>query len=95
MQLDLNVLLADGYKSPSQRARRMTEGWFAGQMYCPACPSPRLEQTRGSNPVVDFLCPDCGATEGGNTRRMCKKVWDRNCPDMKPAFNDKRGRCKQ
>jgi type II restriction enzyme len=61
MQLDLNIHLADGYKSPSQRARRMTEGWFAGQMYCPACPSPRLEQTRGSNPVVDFLCPGCGA----------------------------------
>jgi type II restriction enzyme len=61
MQLDLNIHLADGYKSPSQRARRMTEGWFAGQMYCPACPSPHLEQTRGSEPVVDFLCPDCGA----------------------------------
>ena len=61
MQLDLNLHLADGYKSPSQRARRMTEGWFAGQMYCPACPSPPLEQTRGSEPVVDFLCPDCGA----------------------------------
>jgi hypothetical protein len=43
MQLDLNLHLADGYKSPSQRARRMTEGWFADQMYCPACPSPRLE----------------------------------------------------
>ena len=61
MQLDLNVQLADGYKSPSQRARRVTEGWFARQMYCPACPSPRLEPMRGSNPVVDFLCPDCGA----------------------------------
>jgi len=61
MQLDLNIHLADGYKSPSQRARRVTEGWFASQMYCPACPSPRLEQTRGSEPVVDFLCPDCGA----------------------------------
>ena len=42
MQLDLNVLLADGYRSPSQRARRMTEGWFAGQMYCPAGASKAL-----------------------------------------------------
>lgn len=21
---------------------------------------------------------DCGATEGGNTRRMCKEVWERH-----------------
>jgi hypothetical protein len=63
MQLDLNVLMADGYKSPSQRARRVTEGWFAHQMYCPACPSPRLEPMRASNPVVDFLCPGVRVTQ--------------------------------
>ena len=30
-------------------------------MYCAACPNDRLERTRGSTEVVDFLCPDCGA----------------------------------
>jgi len=61
MRLDLDVHLANGYTSPAQRARRITEGWFAQHMYCPACPSPTLEQTRGSTRVVDFSCPSCGA----------------------------------
>jgi len=61
VRLDLDLTLAAGYRSPSQRARRITEGWFAAAMYCPACPSPRLERSRGSTPVVDFLCADCGA----------------------------------
>jgi type II restriction enzyme len=61
MQLELNVRLADGYRSPSQRARRITEGWFEEHMYCAACTSDRLDRTRGSTQVVDFLCPSCGA----------------------------------
>ena len=61
MRLDLDLTLAAGYRSPSQRARRITEGWFAAAMYCPACPSPRLQRSRDSTPVVDFQCPDCGA----------------------------------
>jgi type II restriction enzyme len=61
MQLELNLSLAAGYKSPSQRARVVTEGWFAANMYCPACPSPRLGRTRGSTAVVDFVCDSCGA----------------------------------
>jgi len=61
MRMELDLHLANGYHSPSQRARRMTEGWFAAEMYCPACPSPRLERTRGSTAVVDFVCAACGA----------------------------------
>jgi type II restriction enzyme len=61
MHLELDLHLADGYTSPSQRARVLTEGWFAENMYCPACPSPRLARTRGSTQVVDFLCDSCGA----------------------------------
>ena len=61
MRLELNVSLAAGYKSPSQRARVVTEGWFAANMYCPACPSPRLVRTRASTRVVDFVCDSCGA----------------------------------
>ena len=57
----MNVHLAEGYKSPSQRARRITEGWFEENMYCAACPSPRLARTRGSTQVVDFACESCGA----------------------------------
>jgi len=61
MDLTLDPGLARGYKSASQIARRVTEGWFEKSMYCPACPSPRLERTRDNTRVVDFACPSCGA----------------------------------
>ncbi|MCK4626935.1 MAG: restriction endonuclease [Phycisphaerae bacterium] len=61
MNLRLNIHLATGYKSPSQRARRMTEGWFAENAYCPACPAENLSPTSDNTRVVDFVCPDCGA----------------------------------
>jgi len=61
MSLQLNTDLAAGYKSPSQRARRITEGWFAQNSYCPACTSPHLSPTPANTRVVDFLCPACGA----------------------------------
>jgi type II restriction enzyme len=61
MDLAMNVHLAEGYRSPSQRARRITEGWFEENMYCAACPSPRLARAPGSTQVVDFTCESCGA----------------------------------
>ena len=60
ISLQLNLRLAEGYKSPSQRARRLTEGWFAENMYCAACPNDRLERTRGSTEVVDFCVGGAG-----------------------------------
>jgi hypothetical protein len=53
--------LAEGYSSPSQKARRITEGWFKRNMYCPSCVDERFEATPNSNPVVDFVCIGCGA----------------------------------
>jgi hypothetical protein len=61
VRLELNLYLAQEYHSPSQRARRMTEGWFAAEMYCPACPSPRLATTRDNTKVVDLLSRGCRA----------------------------------
>ena len=61
LSLELDVGLAEGYKSSSQRARRITEGWFAGHMYCAACSSPHLARTRDNTRVVDFICGTCGA----------------------------------
>ena len=49
-----------GYKSHSQRARVATESWVAGNLYCPACSSPRLDPTLIGHPVADFVCPKCG-----------------------------------
>lgn len=58
----MELMLPDpvGYKSYSQRARVATERWVAGNLYCPACPSPRLESTSANHPVADFSCPKCG-----------------------------------
>lgn len=61
MRLELDTDAAAGYRSPAQRARRVTEAWFAEAMYCPACPNDRLERARASTPVVDFVCSACGA----------------------------------
>jgi len=61
MNVLMDVALAEGYSSPSQKARRITEGWFESNMYCPCCVNERFAATRGSNPVVDFVCASCGA----------------------------------
>ncbi len=60
MELLLKPEIAENYKSPSQKARVITEKWFEDNMYCPACPSNFLECTPPNEKVVDFVCPDCG-----------------------------------
>ncbi|MBM4020238.1 MAG: restriction endonuclease [Planctomycetes bacterium] len=88
MDLGLEVCWAAGYRSPSQRARRITEAWFGRRMYCAACPSPRLAPTPGSTKVVDFICPQCGAeyqlkaNKGAMGRRLRDAAY---CPMMERA----------
>lgn len=60
MKLDLSEG-AELYKSGSQIARVITEGWTAAQMYCPNCGHPRLTQLPANRPVADFLCESCEA----------------------------------
>jgi len=60
MDISLKPEIAERYKSPSQKARVITEKWFEENMYCPACPSDFLEPTPHNEKVVDFICPDCG-----------------------------------
>lgn len=61
MRNKLDPSVADGYKSNSQIARRVTENWFSESMYCPSCPKESVHQTRSSTKVVDFECSGCGA----------------------------------
>jgi type II restriction enzyme len=61
MNLQLDPSLADGYASPSQIARRITEPWAEGNLYCLACLSPRLESLRANTAVLDLRCPRCQA----------------------------------
>ncbi len=60
MDLGLVRERASPYKSPSQKARALTEGWAADQLYCPACRSKRLGATPPGTAVVDFHCRKCG-----------------------------------
>ena len=59
MQLFCSTDLSKGYRSNSQIARVVTENWFAGHMYCPACDSMNLVPTAANCPGVDFTCPKC------------------------------------
>lgn len=61
LDLELDPSLAQGYRSAAQRARRLTEGWFAANMYCAACGHPRLERHPNNTRASDFFCPACGA----------------------------------
>ena len=59
METNLDLRLAERYHSAAQKARVVTENWAVGNMYCLACPSPRIEATRTGSQAIDFLCPRC------------------------------------
>jgi type II restriction enzyme len=47
------------YTSASQITKNATEPWAAENLFCPSCPSNRLEPTPANTKVVDFECPRC------------------------------------
>jgi len=49
------------YVSKTQRARVITEGWTAANLYCPVCGEPHLAQFEANRPMADFHCEHCGA----------------------------------
>lgn len=59
MNLEFNLKLAEGYKSNSQIARRLTEDWVLHQSYCPSCGKLPLFEFENNRPVADFYCNDC------------------------------------
>lgn len=61
MRLTFDTALAEGYRSPAQRARRLSEGWFASQMYCAACGRASLQPHPNNTRASDFFCAGCGA----------------------------------
>lgn len=62
MNLKLDTSLALGFKSGSQIARVLTEGWFLDQMFCVSCGCKRLAKFKDNEKVVDFHCETCMAT---------------------------------
>ncbi len=58
MNLQMDVSLAKGYKSPSQVAKILTENWIAQESYCPSCLN-TLTQAKANSRVLDFTCKGC------------------------------------
>ena len=61
MDLRLDLTVAEGYKSKSQIARRLTEDWATRNLYCLACASAHLDAARANTAVWDYSCSICGA----------------------------------
>ena len=59
MELMLDPSVAQGLKSQSQVARRVTEAWAADNLFCLACTSEQVAAESPNTPVRDFVCPDC------------------------------------
>jgi type II restriction enzyme len=62
LRLEFDPCLAEGYRSGAQRARRLTEGWFAAAMYCVACGETSLGQHPNNAHANDFFCRRCAAS---------------------------------
>jgi type II restriction enzyme len=58
MNLSLDLLLAEKYKSNSQKVRVLTESWVLCNSYCPNCGGVLNDYTN-NKPVADFYCKKC------------------------------------
>lgn len=59
MNLAFNLNLAEGYRSSSQIARKLTEDWVLNNSYCPSCGEIPLNEFENNRPVADFYCKRC------------------------------------
>ncbi len=59
MKLCLDKKLAKKYKSPSQKARILTERWVDDSIFCPNCGHAGIDKYENNRPVADFYCKKC------------------------------------
>ena len=59
MNIKMNPSAFQGYKSASQKARKITESWASENIYCPFCGCPKVMKFENNKPVADFFCPHC------------------------------------
>lgn len=59
MRLDFDKQFVAQYKSPSQRARVLTEYWVDESVFCPNCGHVNIEKYPNNQPVADFFCSNC------------------------------------
>lgn len=60
MDIRLNGSLTAGFRSPSQKARILTESWAEENLYCPVCGNSSVRHFPNNREVADFFCPACG-----------------------------------
>lgn len=58
MDLTFDIRVAEKYKSTSQKARKLTEGWVLREVYCPSCGG-SINGYINNRPVADFYCVRC------------------------------------
>lgn len=58
MDFNFNTDLCDGYKSPTQKIRVMSESWITENAYCVKCGS-KLLHFGNNKPVGDVYCEKC------------------------------------
>jgi type II restriction enzyme len=71
MILQCRTQAAAAYRSGSQVARALTEDWCSRELYCSACDSDTLLQSRPNSPASDFTCPRC--TQSYELKRS--RIW--------------------
>ena len=60
MQLTCDPAIALAYTSAAQRARVISESWFADNGYCLACDEEDLTRSKPNTQATDFSCESCG-----------------------------------
>jgi len=92
MRLEMPVELAAAYKSPSQRARIISEAWGSSNLYCPRCDSPRVEASTANTQAVDFVCPRCTAAFQlkSQAHEFSRRVTDAAYEVMRRAIEESR-----
>ncbi len=69
----MNVGFAEGYTSPSQRIRVISENWLAKNGYCPTC-GQNLKAAKVNARVFDFECVSCAHEFELKSQRAIKTV---------------------
>lgn len=59
MKLNFDKKIAQGYTSPSQKIRVLSESWVRNQIYCPNCGHLDVSKYANNKPVADFYCSNC------------------------------------
>lgn len=69
--------MASRYRSPSQKARVITEEWVKSNAFCPNCGNSCVNKFPNNTPVADFYCERCNEEfelKSSQSRRVRKVV---------------------